>query len=153
VRHATSTLRLLAALAAVAAAPACDSAVPIDGEGTLLYVDGDVMGSSGSPVIGAIVDVAWRPAVCGGELTSGLSDTTDASGTFSVPMFEWGTFSLACVRIAVTPPEASGLLGQEVEYDSIPLSPKDGPDTLDVHLTLSAAPALLVGGAPGRRRH
>ena len=118
---------------------ACGTAEPIDGEITALIVRGVITDAAGMPLAEATIDVAWRPAVCGGELVPVPQDTTDAAGAFEVTLWEWGTFSRACVHIDAAPPAASGLLAGTAEYDSVPLDPTHGPDTLTVQLTLSAA--------------
>jgi hypothetical protein len=127
----------LAPLCALVAA--CGSGAPIDGPITTLDVRGRVEDPSGLPVPEAVVSVAWRPFACGGELAPAPPDTTTATGEFDIPLFAWGTFALACVRLEVEPPAGSALQAGVRQVDSVPLAPKERADTLVVRVTLSAA--------------
>lgn len=123
-------------LLAVLAGACTDSGKPIVEEVTSLDVRGTVVDSSGGPVADAVVTVAWSPFACGGELLPGLPDTTDANGRFDVQLSAWGTFSMACVRLEAEPPPGGGLPSRVVQVDSVPLSPTNGPDTLEVQISL-----------------
>jgi len=129
-------LTRLSVVAALAAA-CVNSGDPMVEEVTSLNVHGVVEDPAGAPVPEAVVQVAWRTFTCGGDLQPALPDTTDPNGEFDVQLSSWGTYSLACVRIEAAPPAASGLQSGVLQVDSVPLAPKNGPDTLVVSITLT----------------
>lgn len=123
-------------VALVGATLQCNGPRELDGKITSLIVKGVVDDAAGAPVVGAIVHVSWRPAVCGGELQPFPPDTTSAGGEFEVNAWGWGTYAEACVNVRAEPPQGRDLQEASVEVDRIRLDSGHGQDTLSLRLTL-----------------
>lgn len=127
--------RLAVALVATLAA-ACGGPAEIDGEVTSLVVRGIIADDVGAPVAGAVVHVGWQAVLCD-EPQPFPPDTTDAAGEFAVTAWSWGTYTEACVTVRAEPPAGAPLEEAQVLVDRVPLTPRDGPDTLTLRLTLN----------------
>lgn len=136
IRSKSRLVRFLAGVVALQAT-ACRAGVDIDGPVTGLLVRGVIEDANGTPIQGAIVQVAWRPGSGGcGQLSAAPSVTTVNSGEFETTISEFGTFSQACVQVDAEPPQGLGLAATGVQLGAVPLR-QQGLDTLVVRLTLS----------------
>jgi hypothetical protein len=134
IRARFATLSLLATLAC-----AGTTAPPLDGPFVAVTVTGTVRTTDGAPVNGASLAVIARsPVTCAGSFAESRA-TADASGAFKSTVSTWNVPRDVCVWIAVSPPDASGLVADTLTIQPARLEVVAPIVTLDV--VLAAQPA------------